>query len=148
MADTYEATAGKRLFSSFVGVLARLGVGNFALLTTTGRRSGRSRTVTIAPISEGGIDYLVSPYGESAWVRNLRADPEAKLRPEVIRGWCSGTTSVRPSPVDSWMSRPTPPSTTSWRRRRDSRSSASRIVDAILVIHRSNGEAVHLGDDN
>ncbi|HEY6635824.1 MAG TPA: nitroreductase/quinone reductase family protein [Acidimicrobiia bacterium] len=80
MADTYEATAGKRLFSSFVGVLARLGVGNFALLTTTGRRSGRSRTVTIAPISEGGIDYLVSPYGESAWVRNLRADPEAKLR--------------------------------------------------------------------
>ena len=80
MAETYEATAGKRLFSSFVGVLARLGVGNFALLTTTGRRSGRSRTVTIAPISEGGVDYLVSPYGDSAWVRNLRADPEARLR--------------------------------------------------------------------
>ena len=52
MAGTYEATAGKRLVSSFLGVLARLGVGNFALLTTTGRRSGRSRTVTIAPISE------------------------------------------------------------------------------------------------
>jgi deazaflavin-dependent oxidoreductase (nitroreductase family) len=80
VAETYEATAGKRLFSSFVGVLARLGVGNFALLTTTGRRSGRSRTVTIAPISEGGVDYLVSPYGDSGWVCNLRADPEARLR--------------------------------------------------------------------
>ena len=80
MAEIYEATAGKRLFSSFVGVLARLGVGNFALLTTTGRRSGRARTVTIAPISEEGVDYLVSPYGDSGWVRNLRVDPEARLR--------------------------------------------------------------------
>lgn len=80
MAKTYEVTTGKRVVSSLVAVLARIGLGNFAVLTTTGRKSGSRRSVTVAPIREGDVEYLVSPYGDSAWVRNARAHPEATLR--------------------------------------------------------------------
>lgn len=80
MAKDYEVTTGKRLVSWLMGGLARLGVGNFVVLTTTGRKSGQPRSVTLAPISDADGEYLVSPYGESAWVLNARADPNATIR--------------------------------------------------------------------
>lgn len=80
MAKEYEVTTGKRFVSWLMGGLARLGVGNFVVLTTTGRKSGEPRSVTLAPISDDDGEYLVSPYGESAWVLNARADPEATIR--------------------------------------------------------------------
>jgi deazaflavin-dependent oxidoreductase (nitroreductase family) len=63
-----------------MGQMAKLGVGTFAVLTTTGRRSGEPRTVTVSPIMDEGAEFIVSPYGDSAWVLNLRADPVATLR--------------------------------------------------------------------
>jgi deazaflavin-dependent oxidoreductase (nitroreductase family) len=52
-----------------------------AMLTTTGRRSGRARTVPLAAIPDGD-DWLVvvSNFGQPhhpAWVRNLQAEPRA-----------------------------------------------------------------------
>lgn len=82
MAKEYEATAGKRLVSWLMAQLARLGLGNFAVLVTTGRKSGESRKVTVSPISDDEGEYLVSPYGDSAWVLNARVNPAATL----IRG--------------------------------------------------------------
>ena len=79
MAKEYEATRGKRVVSWLMGKMARLGVGGFAVLTTTGRSSDRPRSVTVSPITSQGIEYLVSPYGDSGWVLNLRADPSATL---------------------------------------------------------------------
>ena len=35
--------------------------------------------VPVIPVEVGGIWYLVSPYGESDWVRNLRAAGKATL---------------------------------------------------------------------
>lgn len=79
MAKRYEVTTGKRLVSWLTAQFARLGLGNFMVLVTTGRKSGEKRRVTVSPISDDEGDYLVSPYGDSAWVLNARSDPAATL---------------------------------------------------------------------
>ena len=58
-------------------------------LAVVGRRSGRIHRVPVIPIEHGGREYLVSPRGESDWVRNLRVAGEAALR-----GWGIGATEV------------------------------------------------------
>lgn len=80
MAKQYEVTPAKRLVSWVMGQAARAGLGNFAVLSTVGRRSGQPRLVTVAPISDDEGEYLVSPYGESGWVRNVRAQPRVGMR--------------------------------------------------------------------
>ena len=80
MVKRYEVTTWKRVVSGMLAGLARLGLGNFVVLTTTGRRSGQPRDVTLSPISDGEVEYLVSPYGDSSWVLNARADQRATVR--------------------------------------------------------------------
>lgn len=77
MSKEYEVTTTKRAVSWMLAQAARLGVGNFVVLTTTGRKSGQPRQVTVAPIEDEDREYLVSPYGESGWVLNARAHPTA-----------------------------------------------------------------------
>lgn len=48
-------------------------------LTVAGRRSGRPRRVPVIPIEVEGRRHLVAPYGESEWVRNVRACGEGTL---------------------------------------------------------------------
>lgn len=43
-----------------------------ASMMVRGRISGQLREVAVAPITLGGIRYLVSIHGDSDWVRNLR----------------------------------------------------------------------------
>ena len=64
-----------------MGVLLRLGLGpaRTYLLTVAGRRSGAPRTTPVTLVEEGGRRWLVAPYGEVAWVRNLRAAGKATL---------------------------------------------------------------------
>ncbi|MFZ0013241.1 MAG: nitroreductase/quinone reductase family protein [Acidimicrobiia bacterium] len=80
MPNSYEVTTWTRVANWITGRMAALGVGNFAVLTTTGRSSGEPRRVTLAPISDADGEYLVSPYGNVAWVLNARAQPMARLR--------------------------------------------------------------------
>jgi deazaflavin-dependent oxidoreductase (nitroreductase family) len=67
----------------------RLGARGVATLTVAGRRTGDPRKVPVIPVEVGGSRYLVSPYGESDWVRNLRAAGKGELsskgRAEAIR---------------------------------------------------------------
>lgn len=56
--------------------LSRRGV---ATLTVAGRHTGRLRRVPVIPVQVGDRRYLVSPYGESDWVRNLRAAGAGEL---------------------------------------------------------------------
>ncbi|MGW0036046.1 nitroreductase/quinone reductase family protein [Gordonia sp. NPDC003376] len=49
-------------------------------LTVTGRRSGRPQRVPVNPLRVDGTEYLVSPRGNSQWVRNVRVEPTAELR--------------------------------------------------------------------
>jgi deazaflavin-dependent oxidoreductase (nitroreductase family) len=49
------------------------------LLTVAGRHTGRPRTTPVAPVFGDEQVWLVSPYGEVDWVRNLRAAGVAQL---------------------------------------------------------------------
>lgn len=107
MAKQYRMTPVKRVVSWMTKVLSRFGVGNFVVMTTVGRRSGEPREVPVAPISDDDGDYLVSPYGEVAWVRNVRADSQVRLR----RGGTESTaelveiTGERPHLVEGYYHR-------------------------------------------
>jgi deazaflavin-dependent oxidoreductase (nitroreductase family) len=50
------------------------------ILIVPGRRTGRPMHVTLYPIELDGTSYLLSQYGVSDWVRNLRAAGRGELR--------------------------------------------------------------------
>lgn len=60
-------------------IVAKLNPGGVATLTVPGRRSGRAQRVPVIPVTVDDTQYLVSPYGDSQWVRNLRASGVAEL---------------------------------------------------------------------
>lgn len=82
MSKTYRVGAVQRIFNSIFRKLAVRGKGARYLhvLTVTGRSSGQERSVPIDVMDVDGTQYLVSPYGEVNWVRNLRASRIATLR--------------------------------------------------------------------
>ena len=60
-------------------IVSTLNPGTVATLTVVGRRSGRPQRVPVTPVVLAGEQYLVCPYGDSQWVRNLRASGVAEL---------------------------------------------------------------------
>ena len=50
------------------------------LLTVRGRRSGKPRTTPVTICEHGGRRGFISPFGETQWVRNLRAAGIATIR--------------------------------------------------------------------
>jgi deazaflavin-dependent oxidoreductase (nitroreductase family) len=72
-----------KLFNSVYGVFAGMGLAptRSIVIETRGRRSGQTRSVPVNIVEFEGQRYLVSPRGESEWVRNVRAaDGQAVLR--------------------------------------------------------------------
>jgi len=61
--------------------LLRLGIpmGPLKLLTTTGRRTGRTHEIPVVTFRHDKTEWLVSPFGETAWVHNARADGHATV---------------------------------------------------------------------
>jgi deazaflavin-dependent oxidoreductase (nitroreductase family) len=61
--------------------LLDLGVpmGPLKLLRTRGRRSGKPRTIPVVTFRHDGVEWLVSPFGDTAWVHNARADGHAEI---------------------------------------------------------------------
>jgi deazaflavin-dependent oxidoreductase (nitroreductase family) len=57
-----------------------LRAGFTAVLEVPGRRTGRPHHVSLFPIEVEGTTYLLSQYGVSEWVRNLRAAGRGELR--------------------------------------------------------------------
>jgi deazaflavin-dependent oxidoreductase (nitroreductase family) len=55
------------------------GMSNTEKLTVTRRRSKQPQDVPVIPVEVGGTKYVVSTRGESDWVKNLRADPNATI---------------------------------------------------------------------
>lgn len=56
----------------------------FGVITTTGRRTGKARRKCIRAIRSGNKAYIVSIGGaRAAWVKNVRANPNVRLR---VRG--------------------------------------------------------------
>jgi len=77
MAKEYKPT---RNLNRLMAWAARRGMGRTQVMTTTGRKSGQRREVPVSPLEMDGVEYVVSPYGEVAWVHNVRANPSVTLR--------------------------------------------------------------------
>jgi deazaflavin-dependent oxidoreductase (nitroreductase family) len=61
----------------------------FGVLTTTGRRTGKTRRTPVRAIRRGNYAYLVAiGGGRNAWLKNIRANPHVRLR--VQGGTLSG----------------------------------------------------------
>ncbi len=81
MPATYRNTALRRLLNTLVAPLARLGLAGKRthVLTFVGRKTGRTYSTPVQLVFERGQRWLVSPYGERAWVRNARAAGSVEL---------------------------------------------------------------------
>ncbi len=86
---TTDASPRSHPIPSFVRVLSplvrrflRIGMpmGQNALLTVRGRTSGQLRSFPITVLETGGRRFVFAAFGETNWVRNLRAAGEASLR--------------------------------------------------------------------
>lgn len=73
----YRATDGRIMNRTPAG-------GPIVLLTTTGRRTGRARTVALGCLDDGDCLYVAASNGgnprEPGWMHNLRADPSATVQ--------------------------------------------------------------------
>jgi deazaflavin-dependent oxidoreductase (nitroreductase family) len=92
MSKTYHVNFADRLESALITSLVRAGLpmGTTSLLTVRGRKSGLPHTVVVILVEQDGQRWLVAPYGEVQWVRNIRASGTATL----TRGRRSETISV------------------------------------------------------
>lgn len=83
--STITATAKPPSFVTLLNPIARrvLKVGPLlgpnALITIRGRKSGEPRTTPIALLQVDGRRWVIGTFGETNWVRNLRASHEAML---------------------------------------------------------------------
>lgn len=86
----------KRLFNPVVRpLLERLPVPGYALLETTGCKSGLPRRNPVGDGLTGSTFWIVSEHGHrSSYVRNIEANPRVRVR---VRGrWRSGTAHLLP----------------------------------------------------
>jgi deazaflavin-dependent oxidoreductase (nitroreductase family) len=75
-------TKSTSMFNAMVATLTRMGVSVYGsrVLYVRGRKSGEWRSTPVNPLSLGGQRYLVSPRGQTQWVRNMRAAGGGELR--------------------------------------------------------------------
>jgi deazaflavin-dependent oxidoreductase (nitroreductase family) len=96
MAKTFRSNFATRLRDALNMALLRAGanMGTTSLLTVRGRKTGQPHVVPVRLIEEDGRRWLVAPYGDVQWVRNLRVAGMATL----TRGRHSETISAKELP--------------------------------------------------
>jgi len=85
----------KHVVNPGMAQLLRLGLAPraFALLETTGRRSGRVRQTPVGIGLDGDVAWLVAEHGDRCdYVKNLLAHPEVRMK--IRRRWYSGRAAV------------------------------------------------------
>jgi deazaflavin-dependent oxidoreductase (nitroreductase family) len=84
-------------------LLAGIAPRGFALIETTGRRTGQRRLTPVGNGLDGDVFWLISEHGDrSAYVKNLLADP--RVRVKVGRRWYEGKATCLPDD-DAWSRR-------------------------------------------
>jgi deazaflavin-dependent oxidoreductase (nitroreductase family) len=81
MAATYRLSPQRRAINVIVRAGLALGLGekNTRMLTVAGRKSGKPFSTPVTLVVEGGHEWIVAPYGERQWVKNLRVAGKATL---------------------------------------------------------------------
>jgi deazaflavin-dependent oxidoreductase (nitroreductase family) len=71
-----------RLSNDLVAALTRHGISirGSRVLSVQGRKSGEWRSTPVNPLTYEGVTYLVSPRGQTQWVRNMRVSGGGQLR--------------------------------------------------------------------
>ena len=82
------ARAGNTLIRRFAE--AGISIAGTKVLRVRGRSTGVMRSVVINLMTVDGVDYLVSPRGNTQWARNARAAGEVELGPR----WRSRTAAL------------------------------------------------------
>jgi deazaflavin-dependent oxidoreductase (nitroreductase family) len=96
--EKYVSNPGMRL-ALRAGIAPR----TFALLETTGNKTGWRRLTPVGNGLDGDTFWLVSELGlKSGYARNLQANPQVRVK--VGRRWYRGTATVLPDD-DGWMRR-------------------------------------------
>jgi len=84
MAAGYDRpNAAARFANTLIRKLAEAGISiaGTRAISVRGRKSGKRRGVVINLLTVDGVDYLVSPRGNTEWVRNVRAAGEIEIGP-------------------------------------------------------------------
>lgn len=84
MSITYdEPNRAARAFTMVIRRLAELGISiaGTRALRVRGRKSGKWRGVVINLLTVDGVDYVVSPRGDTQWARNARAAGVVEMGP-------------------------------------------------------------------
>jgi deazaflavin-dependent oxidoreductase (nitroreductase family) len=93
MATRYEEpNRVARAANTVIRWLAELGISiaGTRALRVRGRKSGKQRGVVINLLTVDGVDYLVSPRGNTQWARNVRAAGVVEMGPR----WRSASARV------------------------------------------------------
>jgi deazaflavin-dependent oxidoreductase (nitroreductase family) len=88
----------KYLVNPIMRALLRLGVASraFALVETTGRRTGKQRLTPVGNGLDGDTSWIVAEHGRRCgYVQNLVAHP--RVRVKVGREWRAGTAALVPN---------------------------------------------------
>lgn len=110
----------KYLLNPAMGGLIRAGIAPevFALVETTGRRTGLRRLTPVTVARDGNVVWLVAEHGwRCGYVQNLSARPWLRLK--IGRSWHSGTATVLPDD-DAWARRKAMDQLNGWMSRADS----------------------------
>jgi deazaflavin-dependent oxidoreductase (nitroreductase family) len=82
-----EPNRAARAGNAVIRWLAELGISiaGTRALQVRGRKTGKQRAVVINVLTVGGVDYLVSPRGNTQWARNVRAAGVVEMGPRWRR---------------------------------------------------------------
>ena len=82
MPKEYQVNTFVRASNSVMSFLLHRGlkIGDNALITIVGRKSGVPRTNPVTVLEHDGERLVQSPFGDVNWVRNLRASGKATLK--------------------------------------------------------------------
>ena len=101
-----SAAGGRVLSASQLPWFTVLPPRGFGVLTTTGRRTGKTRRRCVRAIRRGDRAYIVSIGGsEAAWMKNIMSDPRVRLR--IRGGTFSGVARELTDPAERAVARET-----------------------------------------
>ncbi len=96
-----EPNRAARAANAAIRWLAEMGISiaGTQALRVRGRTSGKQRKVVINLLTVDGVDYLVSPRGNTQWARNVRAAGVVEVGPRWrSRRLGSARWTIRPNP--------------------------------------------------